>query len=99
LVLHLPFKAYKEILQECLVVAGVDEQVRLLPHLISTRTKNRGYLKEVVNVDEELKQQELEVKERRAKKNRAVENFLRTDPRLECVRKHRDKKRQRKRRK
>jgi hypothetical protein len=56
-------------------------------------------LKEVVNADEELKQQDNEVKERRAKMNSAVEKIIGTDSRLECVCKHNDNTRQRKRRK
>jgi hypothetical protein len=71
-VLHHHFKAYKEMLQEYLVVAGVNDHSSLIAAL--NKYKNQeSRLKEVVNADEKLKQQELEVKERRAMKNRAVE--------------------------
>jgi hypothetical protein len=83
--LHPLFKTYKELLRECLVVTRVDDQSSLIAALNKYKDQE-SRLKEFVNADEELKPQDLEVKERRAKKNRAVEEFLETDPRLECVR-------------
>ena len=54
-------------------------------------------MKELVDAHEELKQQKLKVKERIRADNKAVEELIRTDLRIECVRKHKDKTRQMKR--
>ncbi len=86
-------------LQECLVVAGVNDHSSLIIALNKYKDQELRS-KEVANAHEELRQQELKVKEMKEEKNKAVEGLIRTDSRFECVRgKHKDNKRQRMKRK
>jgi len=96
LVLRPPFiNAYKEMRQNCFVVAGVNDHSSLIDALTKYMDQE-SRVKEVVNAHEELKQQKMLVKKREEEENKAVEGLTRTDPRFECVRgKHKDNKRQR----
>ena len=82
-------------LQECLVVAGVDDHSSLTIAL--NKYKNQELrLEEVANADEELTEHQLKQKDLKEKKKQAVEGLIRTDSRFGCVRnKHKDNKRQR----
>ena len=94
LALH-PFNPYKQMLQECLVVAGVDDHSSLIIAL--KKYKNQDLrLEEVAYADEELTEHQLKEKELKEKKKQAMEGLISTNPRFGCVRnKHKDNKRQR----
>ena len=98
LVLHPPFNAYKEMLQESLVIAGVKDHSSLIDALNKYKDQE-ARLDEVANAHEELKQQKIMVKEKEAERNKAVEGLISTDPRFECVagKRHKLNKRQRER--
>jgi hypothetical protein len=98
LVLHPPFNAYKKMLHECLVVAGVKDHSSLIAALNKYKDQE-ARLDEVLNAHEELKQQKLKVKEKEVEKNKAVEGLISTDPRFECVagKRHKLNKRRRER--
>jgi hypothetical protein len=83
-------------LQECLVVAVVNDHSSRIAALNKYKDQE-SRLNELVNAHEELKQQQLKVEEREEEKKKAVEELFRTNPRFECVRTHKDNKRQRKR--
>ncbi len=98
LVLHPPFDACKEMLQECLVLAEVKDHSSLIDALKKYKDQE-ARLNEVVNAHEELKQQKLKVKEKEVARNKAVEGLISTDSRFEIVagKKHKFNKRQRER--
>jgi hypothetical protein len=99
LVLHPPSSAYKEMLQECLVVAGVEDHSSLIAALNNYKDQE-ARLDEVVNAHEELKQQKIKVKEMEFEKKKTVEGLISTDSRFGCVRAgkhHKLNKRQRER--
>ena len=81
----LPYNAYKEILQEWLVVAGVNDHSSLIAALNKYKDQE-SRLKEVVSAHEKLRQQELKVKEMKEEKNKAAEGLIRKDPRFEFSR-------------
>ena len=69
------------------MVAGVDDHSSLIAAL-KKYMDQESRLKELVNAHEELKHQELKVKEMKEEKKKAMENFIRTNPRFDCVRNH-----------
>jgi len=84
LVLQPPFNAYKEMLQEFVVVAGANDSS--LNAALNKYKDQESRLDGIVYAQEKLKQQKLKVKEGRAEKNKAAEGLISTDPRFECVR-------------
>ena len=99
LVLHPPSNAYKEMLQECLVVAGVEDHSSLIAALNKYKDQE-ARLDEVVNAHEVLTQQKIKVKEMEFEKKKTVEGLISTDSRFESVRAgkhHKLNKRQRER--
>jgi hypothetical protein len=98
LILQPPFSKYKEMLHECLVVAGVKDHSSLVAALIKYKDVE-ARLDEVVHAHEKLKQHKLKVKKKKQEKAKAVEGLISTDSHLECVRgkHHKMNKRQRER--
>ena len=88
------FNEYREMLQECLDIAGIDDHTSLVAALKKYKVQE-AKLKEVVVADEVLKQRQLEVQQSSEIRKKAVERFLGTDRMLESVvspgRKHKAK--------
>jgi hypothetical protein len=84
LILQPPLNAYKKMLQECLVVAGVKDHSSLIAALIKYKDLETR-LDVVVRAHEKLKQQKLKVKETKQEKHKAAEVLIRTHLDLECL--------------